>query len=260
MCEPGNTLLWDLLQDEKISQLPADQADEAEKSLTHLLCYNLEKRIRVRFMEGCLANVERNRSAAISLRLLPKLLQSLQSYRSPDCHNMAVRLEKKHGMMRAFFDNLEAYTRDRRAGKKPEPPVFTHLQQIQTRLHFLTQVFSIHVSPANLCLSLAQIDKLWECVAEDPECQDDWFQYLMMQVHTKEQHAITREGFKMIYHRKLPSMAPERIPILALNLYSTLYHLSKAATKLPWHHVLHEDDARAGGAESLATIRDVRTM
>ena len=78
VCQPGNTLLWDLLQDDKIGQLSEGLATEAEKSLSHLLCFNMERFIRMKFIEGCLNNVASNQAVVISLRLLPKLFNSFQ--------------------------------------------------------------------------------------------------------------------------------------------------------------------------------------
>ena len=46
VCAPGNTLLWDLLQDDKIGQLSEGLVGEAEKSLVALLCFNMERFIR----------------------------------------------------------------------------------------------------------------------------------------------------------------------------------------------------------------------
>ena len=46
VCQEGNTLLWDLIQDRNIEQLADGLAIEAEKALTGLLCYNMERLIR----------------------------------------------------------------------------------------------------------------------------------------------------------------------------------------------------------------------
>ena len=47
------------------------------------------------------------------------------------------------------------------------------------------------------------------------------------QVHSKEQHAITLSGFKIIYDEKLPTLKPETISMVGLNLFSQLGQLSK---------------------------------
>ena len=51
VAEPGNTLLWDLIQDGSIEMLAEGLALEAEKALTNLLCYNMDRFIRVKFIE-----------------------------------------------------------------------------------------------------------------------------------------------------------------------------------------------------------------
>lgn len=60
VCQPGNTLLWDLLQDDKICQLGEGLALEAEKTLCNLICYTTDKEIRMKFIEGCLNNLANN--------------------------------------------------------------------------------------------------------------------------------------------------------------------------------------------------------
>ena len=86
VCKPGSTLLWDLVQDDKIvgrivrarskrdkifvltspvfwfqSLLAENIAFEAEKILFGLICYNTDKEIKIKFIEGCLENVQKNR-------------------------------------------------------------------------------------------------------------------------------------------------------------------------------------------------------
>ena len=134
-CQPGNTLLWDLLQDANIEQLAEGLALEAEKALSSLLCLNMDRLIRIKFIEGCVTNIAKNESVAISLRLLPKLFQSFQNFRGMDTHEVSMFAERRHNMMKLFFDNLQTYTEDHKSGK--ECPFFNHLAQIQVRLQFL---------------------------------------------------------------------------------------------------------------------------
>ena len=232
ICDAGNTLLWDLLQDGAIEQLAEGIAMEAEKSLTQLLCLNMDHFIRMKFIEGCLANVQKNSSVAVSLRLLPKLLQSFQqNFRggvsNGSTHDITMFTERRHGMMHLFFTNLQTYTRERFEGREC-PPFFNHMAQIQIRLQFLTGIFSSQVSPLDFRLNSEQINVLWECVVDtDPLCTDELFQWLLMQVHNREQHAIGIDGFRLIYDEKLPTLKPETISMLGLNLFSQLCHISR---------------------------------
>ncbi|XP_059086581.1 ubiquitin carboxyl-terminal hydrolase puf-like [Tigriopus californicus] len=225
VCEKGNTLLWDLLQDSNISQLSDGLAMEAEKALSGLLCFNIDKIIRLKFIEGCINNVAKNDSAAISLRLLPKLIQSFHSFRGMDTSDVCMFTEKRHKMTQLFFSNLQIYQNEFRSGIAK--PFFSHMAQIQVRLHFLTVIFSSQVSPMDFRLTNEQINILWECLASDPACSDDFFQWLLMQIHSKDQHAISLEGFKLIYEEKLPSLKPETISMLGLNLFSQLCQLNR---------------------------------
>ncbi|XP_040568738.2 ubiquitin carboxyl-terminal hydrolase 34 [Lepeophtheirus salmonis] len=225
-CEPGNTLLWDLLQDGNIENLAEGLATEAEKALTSLLCFNMERFIRMKFVEGCLNNVAKNKSVVISLRLLPKLFQSFQHFRGMDTHEVSMYAERKFGMTNLFFNNLHDYFKSRKSNEVEEP-FFNHLAQVQVRLQFLGVLFSIQVSPIDFRLSNDQIHILWECLASDPITSDDLFQWLLIQAHSKEQHAIGLDGFKLIYNEKIPLVKPETISMLGLNLFSQLCQLSR---------------------------------
>ena len=70
--------------------------------------------------------------------------------------------EKKHSMTKLFFDNLQEYTRGYREGRE-SPPYFNHLAQIQVRLHFLSVIFSIQVSPVEFQLAQDQVSHSHKC-------------------------------------------------------------------------------------------------
>jgi ubiquitin carboxyl-terminal hydrolase 34 len=88
-------------------------------------------------------------------------------------------------------------------------------------------LFIFQVSPSDFHLSNEQLNILWSCMANDHVCSDDFFQWLLLQVHTKDQHAITMDGFRVIYNEKLPSLRPETITMLGLNLFSQLWQLAR---------------------------------
>merc|ERR1719402_1683340 len=192
----------------------------AEKALTNLLCYNMERYIRVKFIEGCLTNLGQNKSIVVSLRLLPKLFQSFHNFRGMDTHEMTIYTEKTHSMTRLFFDNLQAYTTDRRAGR--DHPFYPHTVQIQVRLHFLAMLFSHSISPDQFRLTQEQVSILWECLARDAVSSDDMFQWLLAQAHSKDQHALGIDSVKYIYSEKLPELRPETMTMTGLNLLSQL--------------------------------------
>ena len=174
VAEPGNTLLWDLIQDGSIELLAEGLAGEADKALTNLLCYNMERYIRVKFIEGCLANLEQNKSVVVSLRLLPKLFQSFHNFPGMDTHEVTLHTERTHHMMKLFFDNLTSYSLERREGR--EHPFYSASTQVQVRLQFLAMIFSNQVSPEGFRLNRSQVSVLWESLACDPATSDDLFQ------------------------------------------------------------------------------------
>ena len=227
VAEPGNTLLWDLIQDGSIELLAEGLAGEADKALTNLLCYNMERFIRVKFIEGCLTNLEQNRSVVVSLRLLPKLFQSFHNFPGMDTHDVTTHTERTHQMMRLFFENLETYSKERKEGK--EHPFYSHTTQVQVRLQFLAMIFSNQVSPESFRLNRNQVSVLWESLANGPATSDDLFQWLLGQAHSKEQHALGIQEVRFIHQEKLPALRPETMTMTGLSLLSQLSSLVRVA-------------------------------
>ena len=59
--KPGNTLLWDLIQEPTVSRLPDGLAEEAEKIVTNLVCSAQDRRLRSRFIEACIDNIKNHK-------------------------------------------------------------------------------------------------------------------------------------------------------------------------------------------------------
>ena len=78
-------------------------------------------------------------------------------------------------------------------------------------------------------LSLDQVDTLWTCLATDDECSDQCFHWLLQQSRTKEQHALSLDGFRHIFLERMPLLRPEAMSMTALNLYTCLCSLAKIA-------------------------------
>ncbi|XP_052133303.1 ubiquitin carboxyl-terminal hydrolase puf isoform X2 [Frankliniella occidentalis] len=230
VCKPGSTLLWDLLQDDKIGQLGEGLAIEAEKALSNLLCFNTERLIRMKFIEGCLQNIANNWSVVVSLRMLPKLLTSFQHVRNMDTHQVAMWAEQEHNMMDHFLANLEHYTTQCQKEGYTDT-LYSHQVQVQVRLQFLTSLFSPHGSPMHFRLSVNQLDVLWKCLATDEQCSDELFAWLLRQAKSKDLHALSTESLKHLYLRKLPSLPAETISMTALSLYQQLCNMARMAAQ-----------------------------
>ena len=249
VCKPGNTLLWDLLQDDKIGQLGEGLALEAEKALCNLLCFNVDRLIPMKFIEGCLENLAANQSVVISLRLLPKLLASFQQFGAMDAHTITTWADRERGMMKHFFNNLKAYTTNVSAtgagssscssssgsgtgsatGNNNTNNLYSHQTEIQVRLQFLSSIFSPLGSPDCFRLSLEQVDILWQCLSQDPTCADELFSWLLSQAKSTEQHALGMDTLKHLCLRKLPSLPPETISMTGLSLFQQLCNLARLA-------------------------------
>ncbi|EDV93130.1 ubiquitin carboxyl-terminal hydrolase puf [Drosophila grimshawi] len=239
VCQPGNTLLWDLLQDDKIGQLGESLALEAEKALATLLCFSMDRQLRTKFIEGCLQNVANNRSVIVSLRLLPKLFASFQQFRQSDTHTMTMWAERNHRMMQCFFNNIRHYARRHaellinQNGEQQQQQLglqlYSHKTQVSVRLQFLSSIFSSVGSPKNFRLTLDQLDALWEWLAHDPECSDCYFSWLQAQTKGGDQHALGIDALQHLYLKKLPELRPEEFSMVALGLFQQLCSFARIA-------------------------------
>ncbi|XP_016981843.1 ubiquitin carboxyl-terminal hydrolase puf [Drosophila rhopaloa] len=239
VCQPGNTLLWDLLQDDKIGQLGESLALEAEKALATLLCFSMDRQLRTKFIEGCLYNVASNRSVIVSLRLLPKLFASFQQFRPSDTHSMTLWAERNHRMMQCFFNNIRHYARRHaeilitQNGEQQQQQLggqlYSHKTQVSVRLQFLSSIFSTVGSPKSFRLTLEQLDALWEWLAHDPECADCYFSWLQAQAKGGDQHALGIEALQHLYLKKLPELRPEEFSMVALGLFQQLCSFARIA-------------------------------
>ncbi|XP_036605909.1 ubiquitin carboxyl-terminal hydrolase 34-like [Trichosurus vulpecula] len=229
VCKKGNTLLWDLVQDEDAIHFSEGLINEAEKLLYSLVCWFTDRQIRMRFIEGCLENLANNRSVVVSLRLLPKLFGTFQQFGSSyDTHWITMWAEKKLNMMKLFFDNLVHYIQAVREGRHKHA-LYSHSAEVQVRLQFLTCVFSTLGSPDHFRLSLEQVDILWRCLVEDSECYDDALHWFLNQVRSKD-HAMGMETYKHLFLEKMPQLKPETISMTGLNLFQHLCNLARLAT------------------------------
>ncbi|XP_076099132.1 ubiquitin carboxyl-terminal hydrolase 34-like isoform X2 [Mytilus galloprovincialis] len=229
VCQRGNTLLWDLVQEETAPSLPEGLASEAEKALCTLVCYSTDRRIKMKFIEACVENLAHHKSVVVSLRLLPKILSSFQQYRNGiDTHHVTMWAEKDLNMMSHFFIDLVHYT-EIKERSKPADSLYSHKEQIQVRLSFLTCVFSAMGSPDGFRLNLEQVDTLWRCVALDPECSDECLSWFLNQAKSKDHHAMGLETFKHIFLEKMHQLEPENMSVTGLNLFQQLSHLTRIA-------------------------------
>ncbi|EDO36755.1 predicted protein, partial [Nematostella vectensis] len=238
VCDEGKTLLWDLLQDKNAIHLEDGLIQETEKLLCQLICYTGEKKIRMKFVEGCLDNLSNNRSTVMSIQLLPKLLSSFQQYinNSYGPHWVTKFATTELGMMDLFFKNLVLYMEGAQSQNKPVCSLYTHMEEVQARLHFLSSIYSSELSPPDFSLSVDQVDALWSTLIGDPQCCDEALEWFVQQVQSKELHALDRSVLKYIFTTKLPSLAPESFSMTGLTLLQQLYKMFK-------HSSIKSDDA-----------------
>ncbi|XP_052769790.1 ubiquitin carboxyl-terminal hydrolase 34-like isoform X3 [Mya arenaria] len=230
VCKLGNTLLWDLVQDDKAPLLPEGLAVDAEKVLHSLVCVCTDRRIKKKFIEACIENLANHRSVVVSLRLLPKIIYSFQQYRSEySCHTITQWAEREFRMMDHFFVDLGHYTETYRQHGTPSTSLYSHKDEVQVRLMFLAGVFSSTCSTDNFRLNLDQVDTLWSCLATDAKCCDDWLNWVLNQAKSKDHHALGLDTFKHLFLEKMPGLRPESMSMIGLTLFQQLSNLSRIA-------------------------------
>lgn len=262
---------------------------ETEKTLSSLVCFHTDKNIRKRFIEACLNNIANNRSVIVSLRLIPKLLASFQQFRDIGTHQVTMWAERQHKMMHHFFSNLRHYcnyvkhlksrsdssssaedtstTHIHLVRNKSGDLLYSHTTQIQVRLQFLASVFCDIGSPKTFRLTINQVDILWSCLSNDPECADCLFNWLQGQAKGGAQHALSTMAIQHIYRHKWPELKPEHISMVALTLFQQLFIITLSderrndKTDVSGMDILWKIALRANDTEvSMAAINYINTF
>ncbi|CAF0722648.1 unnamed protein product [Brachionus calyciflorus] len=271
ICEPGNTFLWDLLinqiqidnQDTR-STIDTKILKEAEKQFQILICLpTTDRRIKFKFIESCIKNIHNSQNCPIALRLMTKIFSSFQQYTTntfdftsefkqciksnPDLkitdihkqillnsqtnqihptseiHKIVSLTNFKFNLLNEFFISLENLTEssDQR-------------MQIQSRLQFLSFIYSNIASPREFELTIEHVEILWTCLIKfnkDFDLKEDLFNWFLNQAKSKDQHAINIENFKLIFLEKIPLLDPNNFTQSALHLYQELFKIYKFTTQ-----------------------------
>jgi len=230
---------------------------EAEKQLQILLCLpSTDKRIRLKFIENCLLNLKSNKACVFSLRLLTKLFSSFQQYSTTtttntiipanitEVHRIVALTEYNYAMISLFFEGLKTYTNeqlqrimslDADDDNDEQKFIQNHIRlNIQSRLQFLSFIFSSLGSPRDFELPSEYVEILWDSLiqfndfaAANCSIKDDLFNWFSSQAKNKDQHAINIDAFKFIFINKMPYLDPNHFSQTALHLYQELFKIYK---------------------------------
>ncbi|XP_076442216.1 ubiquitin carboxyl-terminal hydrolase 34-like isoform X2 [Babylonia areolata] len=226
VCKKGNTLIWDLVQDDVAAKLPEGLVVDAEKALHTLISFGVDRCIRAKFIEACVQNLAEHRTILISLRLLPKLFGSFQNYRgSSEIHNITRWAESELRLMHHFFEDVIHFSQTR--NPNDTNGLHSYREEVQVRLSFLTMMFANTNTPDTFRMNEEQVDILWNCLAENPSSSDDCLQWFFNQAKSKEHHAMGLELFRHIFLEKIPRLNPENMTMIGLNLFQHLSHLTR---------------------------------
>ncbi|KAL8583540.1 hypothetical protein ACOMHN_054856 [Nucella lapillus] len=227
VCKKGNTLIWDLVQDDVAAKLPEGLVVDAEKALHTLISYGVDPCIRAKFIEACVQNLADHKTIIISLRLLPKLFGSFQSYSrgNSEIHSITIWAETELGLMHHFFEDLVHFTQTWNTGDSNA--LHSYKEEVQVRLSFLTMIYANTNSPDTFRMNEKQVDILWSCLVENPASADDCLQWFFNQAKSKEHHGLGLELFRHMFLQKMPRLNPENMTMIGLNLFQHLSHLTR---------------------------------
>jgi hypothetical protein len=233
LSSPGQTLLWDLLQDNS-SHLPDNLLNETERLFSHVLSSIEDKRILLHFIQACLDNLKKSTSSLISLRLLPKLFLIFQQHQQRTNTNIFLLFEEKYHVLNTFFNDLEQLT------KRNISSISIH-NEITVRFQFLSFIFSISASPKEFNLTQIQADKLWDCLAiitgSTGNNREELYNWLLSQLKNRDGgHALSLDTFKHLLTEKLLIQKPEHVCCQQLNLIQEILQQSRTN----WVHILQQ--------------------
>nr|XP_027200113.1 ubiquitin carboxyl-terminal hydrolase 34-like [Dermatophagoides pteronyssinus] len=237
--KPGNTLLYDILQDDILNLLNEDLANAVEKIFWNLLCCASDREIRFKFIAGCLENLSKNYSVITSLRLLQKLFSSFYQYQDGKLiRKIILTCEKEKNMLKLFFNNLSLfmyhykYSNDndghdedqfQRKWLMLKSKFYTPKEEIQIRLNFLSFIFINAGSHEILNFSQEHVNILWNVFTkcESNEIVDEFFDWLLNQV--KLNNGLNIDIIKHILFEKMPFLKPESFSLISLDLLQNLH-------------------------------------
>lgn len=244
VCKVGNTLLWDILQDDMLNNLNEEVKGAAEKILWNTICCASNRDIRFKFINGCLDNLSRNYSVIVSIRLLQNLFSSFFHYNDGKLtRRILVDAEKEKNMLKSFFNTLDLFMTSQRNSLPIDQAKFASLKEdIQIRLNFLSFIFIYSGSHESLSFSHEHINILWNIFTtfDNSEIVDeffDWFLSMFLIVsfiinfhlkafiadQVKIHSGLNLDLIKHILFEKMPQLSPESFSLISLELLQHLH-------------------------------------
>lgn len=208
----GNTLLWDLLQENDPGTVAPVVLAAAERELVGLIISSQHPRIIGRFFDACHDNVKQHRAVCVSLRLLSKLIQPSQFNR---------KLEKVQQVVQHFFADLALFA------DNPPRDETRKTAEIRVRLNFLQLVFSTHLTDKKFRLRVEDVEVLWRCFVEKLQGLDEICGWLQIQLNCADSHALNAQTVYHLFKEHLGKLKPASMTIVAFKLYlSCLQYLT----------------------------------
>ncbi|XP_065661314.1 ubiquitin carboxyl-terminal hydrolase 34 isoform X2 [Hydra vulgaris] len=256
LCEPGNTLLWDLIQEPNCNNMSDGLLEEAQKLLWQLICYSGNKKVRMVFIEGCLENIKKNQSVMVSFKILPKVL-SVYPHKTSESSSLLSWAIKDLQLMNAFFNNLLVFVQTLKEVENSATDQQDSIEEsIQARLEFLAAIYSNDITPDHFRLSISQVDCLWNCLVTQLPHNYHFLtlSWLLKQTDNEDLHALGLDAFKHIFVNKLSELNAEKMTLIGLSLFQKLFGLTRLSNATPFVNKESDTEEYVLGTQQLWNI------
>ncbi|OQV12153.1 Ubiquitin carboxyl-terminal hydrolase 34 [Hypsibius exemplaris] len=202
--KPGMTLLWDLIQQHTSATVSLPALVTAERELISLIMSMNNARLAARFAEACHENVRQHRAVSVSLRILPRLMQSYNCSQSMDFIALAAA---------DFFADLVVF-----ADTVPESEG-QKATEIRVRLQFLQFIYSNQLTDKKFRLTKAQLDVMWMSFVHKLRALDELCQWFIVQLNTADYHALNAAVAYHLFYAYLGRIEAAAMTLTAFKLY-----------------------------------------
>ncbi|KAI6652676.1 Ubiquitin carboxyl-terminal hydrolase 34-like [Oopsacas minuta] len=243
----GNSLLWDLLQDENINKLHVELREFAQRLLADLIKHIKSSEVVQHFMRACLLNVSQDKSVIFSLNLLLSLLSSPPSIFSGNYCAFSWA-ENELNMMEVFFQNWRRFIH-KIEESEDLGNTYSTPKQLEARLDFLSTLVSHSFLAKAFTLTSEFVEEIWESLVVNSKLQpilkNKGFTWFDLQVTSMPQKIIS-----YLVQNKVSDLDPHNIPLAGFSLVRHLFpytnpDLSCTANpclEMVWNIAMHHCD------------------
>uniref|UniRef100_A0A915I518 Uncharacterized protein n=1 Tax=Romanomermis culicivorax TaxID=13658 RepID=A0A915I518_ROMCU len=216
ICQPGQTLLWDLLQDDAYGERLSPENEELALQYLQDLFIS-EPFISRQFVKACLENLREHKSSVISFKLLAKLFHSFrQITSSQQIAAMAFWSDIESNLLNIVLEDLNvwhAHSARFEYGAEIE---------IKVRLNFLDLIYSNRNFFRCPKMSYENLKTIWDCFDNDDSYREYFYMWLLEQLKNPQRNTVDYETVGLFLHSITSSLNATSLSATGLALLSAL--------------------------------------